>query len=190
MATNYRMGSTRPHRYASIKPDKPDLLKTDNVRERSVVGAKWKPVYDELCRRMFGREPGALDFAWEGDTLITRPFDYIGPRVEGWTRYATPAEAMEALGIAALVKAQAKATRPKANPTPNPPKVEPVQAEPSSSSWPAWADDYLNRLVYPPKRDYAVAWLEHTLNGAPAPADPGAEWADKVRRRVDKLATV
>jgi hypothetical protein len=158
------------------KPYRSGHLQRYDQRERCRVGAKWKPVYDELCRRMFGREPGAVDFAWEGDSLITRPFDYIGPRVDGWTRYATPAEAMEALGIAQLVKAQ-KAPKPKAEP-----------AQVAESSWPAWADDYLSRLVYPPKRDYAIKWLEHVIHGAPEPVDPGAEWADKVRRRVDKLA--
>lgn len=98
------------------KPYRAGHLQRYDQRERCRVGAKWKPVYDELCRRMFGREPGALDFAWEGDTLIVRPFDHPGPRSEGWTEDRTPQEAMEALGIAALVKAQR--TRPKGTPAP------------------------------------------------------------------------
>lgn len=196
---NYQMGSTRGNGLARIadNPYKPDHLRPYTER-KSVKGvpAKWRPVYDELCRRMFERMPDALDFSWEGSTLITRPFDYLGPRDQGWTEHATPEAAAGALGIRHLLHAAQKTTRPKATPTPKAPKVEPKPvselppppAAPTSNGWPAWADEYLNRLVYKPKRDYAVKWLEHVLEGTSAPADPGHEWAHKVRARVAKLA--
>lgn len=47
---------------------------------------------------------------------------------------------------------------------------------------------YLSRLVYGPKVDYARAFAEHLLTGAPAPADPGADWSAKVRAKVARYA--
>lgn len=44
--------------------------------------------------------------------------------------------------------------------------------------------DYLARLVYGPKRDYAAAWIAHVRGGGPLPADPGTPWAAKVRSKV------
>lgn len=46
---------------------------------------------------------------------------------------------------------------------------------------------YLDRLVHEPKRVYAVAYVAHVTGGAPAPEDPGAPWASKVRVKVDRL---
>lgn len=44
----------------------------------------------------------------------------------------------------------------------------------------AWCD----RLIYGPKALYAAAYVEHLVDGAPEPEDPGTEWAAKVRRRA------
>lgn len=44
---------------------------------------------------------------------------------------------------------------------------------------------WLERLVYGPKKDYARAWAEHTFCGGPVPADPGAPWAEKARKRME-----
>ena len=47
-------------------------------------------------------------------------------------------------------------------------------------------DAYLARLVHPPKQAYAAAYAAHLVDGAPAPAEPDAEWADSVRRKVTR----
>lgn len=47
--------------------------------------------------------------------------------------------------------------------------------------------DWLSRLVHEPKREYARAYCAHVLDGAPAPADPGADWAVKARKRADRV---
>jgi hypothetical protein len=65
---------------------------------------------------------------------------------------------------------------------------EPPPASPTRASLPEWAEEWLAGLVYEAKRDYARQYLEHILCGAPAPANPGAEWADKARKRADRLA--
>lgn len=73
-------------------------------------------------------------------------------------------------------------------PVPTVPLVAPVQ--PATvvdvpGELPACVAAWLERLVYGPKAKYARAWAEHTFCGAPAPADPGAEWAAKARRRME-----
>ncbi len=52
---------------------------------------------------------------------------------------------------------------------------------------PAAATEWLDRLVFAEKRDYAAAYLAHLVAAAPAPVDPGTEWADKARRRAVKV---
>lgn len=49
---------------------------------------------------------------------------------------------------------------------------------------PANVEEWLSRLVFGEKASYARAWAEHVLLGADAPADPGAEWAVKARKRL------
>lgn len=48
--------------------------------------------------------------------------------------------------------------------------------------------EYLMRLVFGAKADYAAAYAEHVFLSGPLPADPGAEWAGRVRHKVDALA--
>lgn len=45
--------------------------------------------------------------------------------------------------------------------------------------------DYLSRLVYGPKRDYASCYAMAVCGHCEMPPDPGAEWAGKARRKVD-----
>lgn len=45
--------------------------------------------------------------------------------------------------------------------------------------------DYLSRLVYGPKRDYASCYAMAVCGHCPMPDDPGTEWAGKARRKVD-----
>ena len=47
--------------------------------------------------------------------------------------------------------------------------------------------EYLMRLVHAPKAAYAGAYAYHLVHGHPCPADPGTEWADKARRKLDAL---
>ncbi len=69
------------------------------------------------------------------------------------------------------------------------PVREPTPApEPSSPvGTPQEVTDWLQRLVHLPKRAYAAAYCDAVLNGAPMPDDPGAAWADKARRRADRV---
>ena len=57
-----------------------------------------------------------------------------------------------------------------------------------TSTLPTWAEEWLEQLVFDQKRDYARQYLAHILNGAPAPVAPSADWADKARKRADRLA--
>lgn len=52
---------------------------------------------------------------------------------------------------------------------------------------PAAVEEWLGRLVFGPKADYARAYVAHLLSGAPAPEDPGAEWAEKARKRAVRV---
>jgi hypothetical protein len=81
--------------------------------------------------------------------------------------------------VVAVVETRAE---PVAEPVPARAHVEPL-APPGKCLGPM-LDDYLGRLVYGPKREYAAAWIAHVLEGASAPADPGAPWAEKVRGKV------
>lgn len=65
--------------------------------------------------------------------------------------------------------------------------VATVAAE-SAGPLPATIAEYLSRLVYEPKRAYAEAYALHVLFGTERPADPGTEWADKARAKVNRLA--
>lgn len=67
--------------------------------------------------------------------------------------------------------------------------AKPAAPAPSSvdvpGELPSCVAAWLERLVYGPKKDYARAWAEHTFCGGPMPADPGAPWAEKARRRME-----
>ena len=45
--------------------------------------------------------------------------------------------------------------------------------------------EYLGRLVFGLKADYAAEYAYHLVHGEPCPADPGTDWARKARGRVD-----
>lgn len=47
---------------------------------------------------------------------------------------------------------------------------------------------YLSRLVYVPKAVYARAVIAHLYCGAPEPEAPDAEWAGKVRAKIERLS--
>lgn len=74
--------------------------------------------------------------------------------------------------------------------TPDPPAPD---AMPGSANedlperTPASLREWIGRLEYEPKRQYAVAYIRSRLLKEGVPADPGRRWATKVRRRVDKL---
>lgn len=57
----------------------------------------------------------------------------------------------------------------------------------ATASLPGLLAEYVDRLVYPPKRAYADAYARHMVDGDPCPDDPGAEWAEKVRTKVERL---
>lgn len=167
------------------------------------VPAAWKPITAELARRLHERDPRAVDYAMTRGGLDVRPLAYIGPRSSGWILYTEPSEAARALDIELPTKAKPKSEPKSEKPAARgvgraqgpqthraygaaeaAPIVEAVHAD---HVWPTWALEWLGRLEYPPKRDYAHAWLRHVLDGIEAPDDPGTEWADKVRRRVEWL---
>lgn len=59
---------------------------------------------------------------------------------------------------------------------------------PAAGTWSDPVVEYLERLVFAPKRDYAAAWAAFLFDGAARPADPGTLWAEKVRAKFDRLA--
>lgn len=182
IATTTTTRCTRTTTARDTIPRQPRFVDPRKVKN---LPASWRVAYDELCRRMYGREPGAVDFAYHpgADAMLVRPFDYIGPRDQGWIEYRDPSDLAAFLGIGQLVKASVRRSSAKPKPTAQ------VAACPTVGAWlPTWAVEYLRRLVFAPKRDYAAAWIAHVVRGQEAPADPGAEWADKVRARVAKLA--
>ena len=50
---------------------------------------------------------------------------------------------------------------------------------------PAWATDWVGRLIHPPKRALLLELIGHRWHGAPAPVVPPDEWAQKL---ADKFA--
>jgi hypothetical protein len=103
-----------------------------------------------------------------------------------------PKRARGASGAPKAPKAPKVATVAAVEPTPAP-VCEPAPTVDDSNPTrplPAWADEWLAQLVHAPKREYARAYLVHRLTGGPAPVDPGADWAEKARKRADRLARV
>jgi hypothetical protein len=62
-----------------------------------------------------------------------------------------------------------------------------LRGEDPETGLPAPVAEWLGRLVHVPKREYAAAYCAHRLWGEDAPADPGTPWAEKARRRADKV---
>jgi hypothetical protein len=91
----------------------------------------------------------------------------------------TVAELETIVGPAMVISAEEIIAHAEPDPIPQP--ASPTKALPE------WAEEWLARLEYEAKRDYARQYLDHLLNGAPAPTDPRAEWADKARKRADRL---
>lgn len=226
--------------HPNAKRPAPATVLPGYLRKRKIRGlpVKWRPMYDELARRMYHHEPGAMDFSYESDrgVFIVRPFDFVGPRDKGWLEFHDPNDLAAYLGIADALAARKRARRTTSKPKQTSTKAVsevaattttdvfatcagcgdevPAQgpavradgktyhvacatvyglvgvgapAAAPAGELPAWATEYLGRLVYAAKRDYAEAWLRHVLHGAPEPADPGRDWARKVRDRVERL---
>jgi hypothetical protein len=89
-----------------------------------------------------------------------------------------PAPVVEAATVAEIEEALAPVAMP-----------SPVVAAPvaSGTTWPAAVVDYLARLVFEPKQLYAAAVALAMIEGGPMPEDPGTEWAEKARRKLDRL---
>lgn len=66
-------------------------------------------------------------------------------------------------------------------------EIEEAMAPAHGSAWPESVVEYLARLVFEPKRQYATELAAHLLDGADAPADPGTEWAVKVRTKFERF---
>jgi hypothetical protein len=58
---------------------------------------------------------------------------------------------------------------------------------PADGDLPAPVLEYLCRLVFGDKADYAAAYAYAVHRGGPAPADPGTDWARKARTRIDSI---
>lgn len=69
-------------------------------------------------------------------------------------------------------------------------EVERVEPDPADSL-PACVVEYLARLVYLPKREYAAAFARFVWCGAPVPelttAEDRPEWCGKVEAKLDRM---
>lgn len=158
--------------------------------------AAWRPIIGELGRRLH-TDRTCPDWAWVAGALNVRPVDHPGRRDEGWQRYRDPQAAALALGLdverkpagrflqTAKAKAEAKAARPAPKPRV---RTKPAPAPEPAADLPAWAVDYLGRLVFPDKAEYAAALLRHLLCGGPRPKRPEGDWAEKTERRIAFLS--
>lgn len=149
------------------------------------VPVAWHPVMDALALALHTRPDWLRSYSWaDGQVSINGQLHGLG------TARALVAEELAMLGHTAKASAA-----PKRAPKPQPvaPKtekptaavVEPVAAP--RADLPSDVAEWLERLVFAAKRDYAEAYARHRCQGFPAPADPGTEWAHKARRGVDRL---
>jgi hypothetical protein len=69
---------------------------------------------------------------------------------------------------------------------PDPEELEPA-AGTVSGDLPGAVLEYLLRLVFGQKADYAAEYAYHVCQGAPCPQDPGTDWARKARSKIDSL---
>ena len=63
------------------------------------------------------------------------------------------------------------------------PEPEP---EPELAPWPEWVDEWIGRLLHPPKVAYLCELAAWRFNGEPEPAAQLAPWAVKLRARFDR----
>lgn len=172
------------------------------------VTPKWLPIYHELASRMY---EGGPSFSIGKNTVDSPITCMVADGNGGWAEYRTPEDAAKAIGLAPATKAKgapkaykdirtnpayiAAKERNKAevrNVTDHFAKTPKVPARPSiparpASDLPTWATEWLAGLVFETKRHYAEQFLRHLLLGEPAPQCPGTEWADKARRRAERL---
>ena len=67
--------------------------------------------------------------------------------------------------------------------------VAPVApSETHTGTVPAWATDWVGRLVHPPKRALLLALIGHRWHGATRPTIPADEWAMKLADKFDRKA--
>ena len=119
-------------------------------------------------------ERDALTFRLIGDGAFQQDRDGLGSYVAGlqaldgwWT-------------TAQLADLQAIADTRTTAPT--------VPATVGDATLPDYVTEWLDRLVSTEKREYAAAYCAWNLNLVPdAPADPGKGWAEKARKRADRL---
>lgn len=141
------------------------------------VTPKWLPIYHELASRMY---EGGPSFSIGKNTVDSPITCMVADGNGGWAEYRTPEDAAKAIGLAPATKAKGA------------PRVAPAAparacAPRATSDLPAWATEWLAGLVFETKRHYAEQFLRHLLLGEPAPQCPGTEWADKARRRAERL---
>ena len=66
-------------------------------------------------------------------------------------------------------------------------RCEPEPETDEPAALPGDVLEYLLRLVFGAKADYAAAYAWHLWHGAAAPADPGTDWAAKARHKLDGM---
>lgn len=98
-----------------VDPPQPRYLDERKVFRLPVA---WRPVYNELARRMYQRSHDALDFAWcyKRKVFGIRPFDYVGRRDQGWVEYTDPKEMAAAIGLVTVSGTPGRSRAPQAVP--------------------------------------------------------------------------
>lgn len=149
-------------------------------RKGAAVARAEKPAHLECHRRMLAGDLYGWSIVGRGRWIVAQTEGDWKARKSLPVLTTVEVEAMLGIGKPAKAAPKAKAAV----------KVAPVLAtvEPLHAALPAHVEEWIGRLVYQPKADYARAYAEHVLCGRKAPADPGAEWADKVRRRFGRVA--
>lgn len=173
---------------------------------------KWAPVFGGLAVLLYRGGPlyeltaGKL---WIRPTAADQPVvagaspeeahEWCTANVTGYPEARAEWEAASPKrATATTVTRKPAASKPKVARSADQAKRAPVPAEPQVTAsstvedareLPQWAREYLARLVYEAKRDYAAQYIAHVLGVADAPEHPGAEWADKVHARVERLAS-
>ena len=141
--------------------------------------ASFRPAMLELARRLHsGEMPAGESYWWDGPGVMWR--DRL---------WASADELNTALGIGTPKVAKppkVAADTPKPQPVAPPRHPEPAR---TPGVFPEPIADFLARLVYETKREYATAYAAHRCHGTPLPADPGTDWAMKARVKVDRLVT-
>lgn len=98
------------------------------------------------------------------------------------------AELLDAAGVPAPVNAATFSPKVSKVSTPAVAPVREIRsAKSAGTTWSGPVAEYVARLVFEPKRQYAAALAAHLVDGAPLPEDPGTEWAGKVRAKLARL---